>query len=203
MKLCYQLLGTAAFAACFANTAFPENPSNLGQQSQLQAEQEQLAGTIRRYFESSGSFHADDLITRSQISGLKRYLRRVGRLGHVSHPAVVSRVSPDNSRLVQLFYKKQGADVLRSAAAELGGYGSLEMLSHDLAGLAALREAVAENDHRTLVEYARSSIESRETSLSDSEQVGTKPLPQDAVLTGKQGIYTLDEFIEAVTSLRG
>ncbi len=200
MKSCFRLLVASFLGVSLLSSSISAEEPTKDEQAKMAADQEHLAGTIRRYFESSGSFHSDDLLTRSQVKGLQSYLRRVGLAGIVSRPEVVSRVSLDRSRLVQLFYKKRGAEVLRVTASKIGGYGRLDMLSHEIAGLTAIQEALAANDHRRLVEYVLSRSETPTNAQPAPEQSSAEEPLQKAPQPENRGIYTVDQLIEAVTA---
>lgn len=200
MKTKSVLLAGISFLLVPGSLTLAATEPNAEERVEAPTKQELLAGTIRRYFESSGSIQNDGLLTRSQIRGLQQYLRRVGRGGQVSHPAIVNRVLPDRSRLAQLYYKKRGAAVLQKSADKLGGFHQLDMLSRETVGMLAIQEALVEGDHRKLVEYALSRPKKTEDAQESTEQAEDEKTAPAETPEQFRRIYTVDEFIAAVTS---
>jgi len=163
------LLGSLSLSPCLAESA---------------PEPTELEMTIQRYFTGQSGYQVGDLITRSQVEELQRYLRRTRRRGPASHPLILRRLLPDNCRLVKLFYARNGAQVLRAAAQKLGGYATLEALTRSTASYTQLVEAVNSRSVDSVVKLAQIP----ETAKPEGKKKGRKGV-----------LYTVDEFLSAVT----
>lgn len=146
-----------------------------------------LEKTIVRFFQSMGGYEDGDLISRSQVQDLQVFLRRTNRRGLVTHPRMLTPVLPDNSRLIRLFYAKNGAQVLREAAKKLGSYRELEELSRSSSGYDLLVKAVNRNNNAD--EVLEMAFKRRE-----EKQKGDRKVPL------KLRVYTIEEFLERLAA---
>ncbi|MCA9232601.1 MAG: hypothetical protein KDA57_18270 [Planctomycetales bacterium] len=143
-----------------------------------------LEMTIRRHFSAISGYQKGDLITKSQVEELQTYLRKTNRHCRAAHPMLLNWILPDDCRLSRLFYSQSGAEVLRTAAGELGSYAELEALTRSADSYAALVEAVESEDADTIVELA---LQGREP--NDESQGKERPSRRSSRL------YTVEEFL--------
>jgi len=148
-----------------------------------------LEKTIRRFFTGQSGYHADDLITRSQVEELQEYLRKTWRRAPASHPLILHRLLPDENRLCKVFYLKNGGKVLREASLKLGGYVGLEALVRTTAKYAHLVKAVRSGSADAVVELVESSDMGKNAETVRAEEKRERR---------KKMIYTVDDFISAV-----
>jgi len=174
----------ALFVALSSNQCLAESP----QKDSLEPSIQEM--TIRRYFEGQSGYHAGDLITRSQVAELQVYLRRTRNRGSASHPLILGRMLPDSCRIAKLFYRKNGGNVLRGAAAKLGGYAAIEALTRSTDSYSQLVEAATSGSVDAVVQLA--------------ESAGLGQTNETTVTAGKKKrrrkiIYTVDDFLSAVS----
>jgi len=171
------LLGALSLKPCLAESA-----------SEMASKSSDLEMTIRRYFTGQSGYQAGNLITRSQVEELQKYLRRTRRRGPACHPRMLRRILPDGCRLAKLFYSRNGDQVLRVAAQRLGGYAVLEALTRSPASYTQLVEAVDSGSVDSVVQLAESAspAQSPETAKAEGKKKRRNKV-----------IYTLDEFFSA------
>ncbi len=163
-------------------------------QAEKKGEPTKLERTIRRYFASMGGYQEHDLITRSQVEELQGFLRKTGRRSLATHPKLLHRVLPDGSRLAKLFYSRNGANVLRAAAMQLGSYAKLEALTRTPAGHAKLTEAVSLQSVEAVLELVAENHEPLQQPTAEKKlpvKVKAKTKPRNF------RVYTLSEFLNA------
>ena len=152
---------------------------------------QKLADSIRRYFRSSGSHEAGDLIVRSQVEELQNYLRKTRGPIPASNARILKRVLPDSSQLARLFYRQSGAYVLRTAASRLGGYHVLDRLCNTREGLTKIRLAIGSGKSEDL-----NAIASAEESPDGTVGLGASD-PVDGAAHRYSKIYTVEDFLQA------
>ncbi len=149
-----------------------------------------LEETVRRYFASIGGYHEGDLISRSQVEDLQVYLRRTQGHSAATHARILRRILPDDSRLVRLFYQKNGAELLRQAAVKNGGYEVFDRLSRSTAKYARLVEATdrgsIEKLNQLTDEELKKLLATKEKSEANKSRVKSSR------------IYTIEDYLEAV-----
>ena len=159
--------------------------------TQSSADQDpKLAGTIYRYFSSISDYQEGNLICRSQVEELQRYLRRTQGSIPASHRRLLNRVLADEAPLSQFFYGENGEAVLCDAAVELAGYEELEVAARTTAGRKLIKAAIRSNESDALVQYLKQEIASKKS--QQSQQAG-----QQEAKTSRARIYTVEQFIEA------
>jgi len=169
------LLGALGQSPCFAESAGGISPESA-----------ELKMTIQRFFAGESGYQNGDLITRSQVEELQKYLRRTRRRGPALHPTLLGRILPDNRRLVNLFYARSSGEVLRVAAEKLGGYAALEALTRSTASYTQLVEAVDSESVDSVVK------------LAESAQKADTAKAEGKKKRRKKAIYTADDFFSAV-----
>jgi len=153
----------------------------------------QLAGTIRRYFSSFADYQEGNLICKSQVDELQRFLRRTRGNIPASHKRLLHRVLADEAPLSRLFYSQQGEQVLKAAATKLSGYAKLELSARSALGRRLIMEAIESKQIETLVEYAKREFD-------DKPSVQGKQLSHPASNVASSRIYTVDQFIRATVT---
>ncbi|NOY43598.1 MAG: hypothetical protein GXP26_17395 [Planctomycetes bacterium] len=152
-----------------------------------------LKETVRRYFASIGGYHEGDLITRSQVEDLQLYLRRTRGHSAATHARILRRILPDDSRLVRLFYQKNGAELLRQAAVKNGGYEVFDRLSRSTAKYSQLVEAT---DRGSIEKLNRLTDEESQQQLAAREEKSGK----NKGYVRLSRIYTIEEYLAAIIS---
>ena len=84
----------------------------------------------------------DKLLTRSDVEELLEFLRRTGRADNIQKAVLLKRFLPDLNPLAQLYNSADNAQMIRSAAVQLGGYGPLLQLSASRGGRVLLSEGL-------------------------------------------------------------
>jgi hypothetical protein len=150
----------------------------------------QVAQTIERYFAGILDYRTGDLICRSQVEELQRYLRKTRGNIPAAHRRLLHRVLADEAPLIRLFYGEHGEKVLGTAAGQLAGYAELDSISRLASGRILIKEAIQSDQPDVLEAYAK-----RETAAKPSHQ-SQQARPQGAS-TGSTRIHTVEQFIEA------
>jgi len=145
--------------------------------------------TIRRFFSGQSEYQDGDLITRSQVEEFQLYLRRTRQRGPASHPLILKRLLPDNSRLCKVFYLKNGGKVLRIASQKLGGYAGIEALVKSTASYTQLVDAVRSGAADSVVQLVEAA--------GMGKKLDTTKIVENRKRR-KKTIYTVDDFIKAV-----
>ena len=167
---------------------------------------QQLARTIHRYFAGDSSYREGNLICRSQVEELQRYLRRTHGNIPAIHRRLLNRVLADEAPLTKLFYTKHGEAVLCAAANKLAGYAKLEAAARMAAGRKQIKAAIESNQSDALVEFVKQEfpVKSRPNPSQQGQQAGQQADQQAGQQAGLQQartavarIYTLEQFIEA------
>lgn len=174
------LLWTTAWTVC-------------AEQSTVEQDQ-QLAGTIRRYFAGMAGYHEGNLICQSQVEELQRYLRRTQGNIPAVQMLLLKRVLSDEAPLVRFFYTENGETVLGTVASKLAGYTELEAAARTAEGRIQIKKAITANQPDVLLEFLRQEFTVNRRSNSSGSQATKGQLETKSA---DHRIYTLDQFIEA------
>jgi hypothetical protein len=150
----------------------------------------QVARTIERHFAGFSGYREGDLICRSQVEELQRYLRRTR--GHIpaTHRRLLNQVLADNAFLCRLFFSERGEAVLAAAAKKLSGYADLDSISRLETGRDKIKEAIRSGQPDVLIEYVEQEMARRSSGQSRQPNV-----PEAS--TGYARIYTVEQLIKA------
>lgn len=161
--------------------------TNSASAEQSSAEQNRkLAGTIHRYFASMSGFREGNLIYRSQVEDLQRYLRKTQGNIPASDRRLSNRLLADRAPLVRLFYAESGEAVLSAAAGKLAGYAELGKAARTPAGRKLIKTAILSDRSDALVKFIKQKLAAK-----------SSPDSQQASRTLDTRIYTVEQFIEA------
>lgn len=151
-----------------------------------------LGETVQRYFSGMGGYQEGDLLSRSQVQELQDYLKKTRGHSPATHPWILSRVLADNSRLVRLFYRHNGAELLREAVAKGNGYEVFKSITHTSIGYSELVDAVERGAVEDLIQMANQKSQQQADALKASDSSPKKRLKPPL-------IYTATDYIAAVT----
>lgn len=166
-------------------------PTRSASAKQSTVEQNQrLAGTIHRYFAGNSGYREGNLICRSQVEELQRYLRKTHGNIPAVHRRLLKRVLADEAPLTRFFYAKNGEVMLSDAAKKLAGYAQLEAAARTAAGRKQIKAAIKSNQSDALVEFVEQNFPPKPRQKPSQEG-------QQQARTAGGRIYTLEQFIEA------
>ena len=156
--------------------------SALGEQEAIDQVRQKYRQIVALYLTSGEGYAPGDIITRSQIEELQSYLRKSRQKNTITHPILLERSLPDNAPLSRIFHSSpEAANALRSAAAELGGFGKLDAFSLRQGGRETLLKASQAGDSQAVVELV-----ARESEKIDG--------PASRLLR-RRDIYTAEDLI--------
>jgi hypothetical protein len=182
------LICVVSLAPCRGETPKERNTSNLINNLN------NIEETAKRYFASAGGYQEGDLISQSQIQEFQDYLRKTRGHSPATHPRLLTRVLRDNSRLVRLFNRPNGADLLREAVAKGNGYGAFKNLTHSKTDFAKLTDAFDRGAVEDLIQMA----DQKSQQLTATTEV-SDPKPKRHLKPSM--IYTVADYLTAVNAV--
>lgn len=153
-----------------------------------------LEDAVRSYFATRTHHRSADLLTRSQVQGLFRFLNQTG-IRVPDEQEILSRVPDDHDFLVRTLETAEGKKFLSKVAAEPLIYDRLDRIAHAAGGQAMLRDLVKLPDGDRYAKQKRAPGVPDLLDLLPKDRSGKRRQIKDYERpTGR--IYTVDALIE-------